>query len=131
MVIGIITQIKLTSAVTATGNVIWSSVPGREDATTLVTSLTGSVLKSAFIELLYLYEITCSCDLKASHKPQASFHKRVSSSINQFLSFRVKHPLWQSAFGFVLAMLAKRRRGGISHYKCIPEQLLKVTTSAI
>lgn len=111
MVIGVITQIKLTSAVMATGNVIWSSVPGQEDATTLVTSSTGSVLKSAFIELLYLCAITCSCDLKENHKPQASFHKRVSGSINQFPFFRVKHPLLQSAFGFVLVMLAKRRWG--------------------
>ena len=72
-----IIQISLMVTMEATGNVIQSSVPGREDVTTSVRSSAGSVLRSALGEKLYLRAITCSCDAKANHKPQAGFHQRV------------------------------------------------------
>lgn len=79
------TQVTCKIAIKATGSIIRSSVPGWEDVTTLVRSSGGSVLKSAFIELLYLRAIICSSDPKANHKPQAKFIKackRPSESIH-------------------------------------------------
>lgn len=65
----------------ATGNVIQPGVPARGDVTTPVRSSAGSVLKSALGEKLRLRAITCSCDPKANHKPQADFHQRVQLSV--------------------------------------------------
>lgn len=42
------TQVTRKIAIKATGSIIWTSVPGQEDVTTLVRSSGGSVLKSAF-----------------------------------------------------------------------------------
>lgn len=76
-----IIQISLTVTMKATGNVIQPGVPARGDVTTPVRSSAGSVLKSALGEKLRLRAITCSCDPKANHKPQADFHQRVQLSV--------------------------------------------------
>jgi len=66
-----IIQITLMTAIKATSSVTRLGITGREDVTALVRSSTSSVLKSAFIKLLYLHAITNSHDLKTNRKPQA------------------------------------------------------------
>lgn len=78
-------QVTLMIAIKATASVIQSSIPGQEDVSTLARSSAGSVLKSAFIELLYSCAITYSCDLKQTTG------KVLSKS--RFPSFGVKHLL--------------------------------------
>lgn len=101
-----IIQISLTVTMKATGNVIQPGVPARGDVTTPVRSSAGSVLKSALGEKLRLRAITCSCDPKANHKPQADFHQRVQLSVLPAVA----------RCSWVCVSNVRKEKGGLGHH---------------